>query len=137
MSIPRVVPDTNLFIAARFNPKSYSAKILNMIGDGRIIFLWSEETRREIERIVRNVKPTPDFLIAVDKLFLIGDNIGRIERLNVIADDPDDNKILACAKVGDADYIITSDDHLLVLKTFGTTRIITPKRFLEHVGKRA
>jgi putative PIN family toxin of toxin-antitoxin system len=39
--------------------------------------------------------------------------------------DPKDNFLLALAKDGNADYLITGDDDLLVLKTFGNTKIIT------------
>ena len=39
--------------------------------------------------------------------------------------DSNDNFLLALAKDGNADYLITGDDDLLVLKTFGNTRIVT------------
>ncbi|MBE0448613.1 MAG: putative toxin-antitoxin system toxin component, PIN family [Actinobacteria bacterium] len=136
MGVPRVVADTNLWVAARFNPKSYSASILNMAGEGRLLLLWSSETRRELERILRNIKATLDFLIAVERLLSSGVDVGETERLSIIVDDPDDNKILACARSGNADYIITSDYHLLTLKTFGEVKIVTPKVFLESIHKK-
>jgi len=136
LGVPKVVADTNLWIAARFNPKSNSAKILNMAGEGRVALLWSADTRRELERILRKVKPSPEFLAAVEKLLPPETDVGETERLNVIADDPDDNKILACAKSGNAGYIVTNDDHLLALKVFGETEIVTPKAFLEALHKK-
>ena len=39
--------------------------------------------------------------------------INPVLRLEVINEDPDDNKILACADEGKADYIVTGDNHLL------------------------
>ena len=107
-----------------------------MAGEGRLMLLWSPETRRELEKILRNIKATPEFLVAVERLLLLGTNVGRTERLTVIKDDPDDNKFLACARAGSADYIITNDDHLLALEIFDTTRIVTPKVFLEDFSKR-
>ncbi len=41
------------------------------------------------------------------------------------ARDPKDNKILELAMSGEADYIITGDNDLLILKTYGKTKIIS------------
>jgi putative PIN family toxin of toxin-antitoxin system len=44
--------------------------------------------------------------------------------------DPKDDKFVACALVGDADYLITEDKDLLVLQVVGDVRIVTPYGFL-------
>lgn len=41
-----------------------------------------------------------------------------------VLNDPDD-KVLATAKDGEADYIVTGDRHLLELSSFGRTEIVT------------
>ncbi len=43
--------------------------------------------------------------------------------------DPKDNFLLALAKDGDADYLITGDADLLVLKEFEKTKIVTLAEF--------
>lgn len=43
---------------------------------------------------------------------------------------PDDNKFLELAASGQARYLITGDQDLLVLQEYGTTAIVTPARFL-------
>jgi putative PIN family toxin of toxin-antitoxin system len=50
--------------------------------------------------------------------------------VNVIAGDPADNKFLACAQEGRADYLVSGDDHLLALTVYEGTRIISPAAFL-------
>lgn len=50
--------------------------------------------------------------------------------LTEICRDPKDNMILDTAFTGKADYIVTGDKDLLILKTFKTTTILTPKAFL-------
>jgi len=45
--------------------------------------------------------------------------------------DPDDLPVLGTALAGGASVIVTGDNDLLVLGSFGGTRIITPRRFLE------
>jgi putative PIN family toxin of toxin-antitoxin system len=46
-----------------------------------------------------------------------------------ICRDPKDNFLLALAKDGNADYLITGDSDLLVLKEFERTKIVTLSEF--------
>jgi len=45
------------------------------------------------------------------------------------ARDPDDDHILACAREGGADYVVTGDHDLLALERFQGIPILTPTRF--------
>ncbi len=49
--------------------------------------------------------------------------------------DPKDDPVVACAKEGRADYIVTGDEDLLAVGEYEGIRIVTPRRFvdiLEH-----
>lgn len=48
-----------------------------------------------------------------------------------ICRDRDDDQVLATARTGAADIIVTGDEDLLVLREFEGIRILTPRRFLE------
>lgn len=48
-----------------------------------------------------------------------------------ICRDSDDDKFLECALEAGAEFLVTSDEDLLVLREFEGTRIITPGEFLE------
>src|SRR5260370_17464729 len=50
-----VVIDTNVFVAALFNRKSASARILAGIREGRFRLIWNQPTRRETEMILRRI----------------------------------------------------------------------------------
>jgi len=54
----------------------------------------------------------------------------------VIKRDPDDDKFLACALAGQADWIISGDDHLLGLKHYNGIPIVTSRQFLRSWDKR-
>ena len=54
---------------------------------------------------------------------------GQTDSITPICRDADDDVILACAKDAVADYIVTGDDDLLVLKNYEGTRIINPRAF--------
>ena len=47
----------------------------------------------------------------------------------------DEDKILACAKEGQVDYIVASDEHLAKLGSFAGIPIIPPRRFLEILAE--
>jgi len=51
------------------------------------------------------------------------DSLGRICR------DPDDDMVIACAVDANADYIVTGDEDLLILKRYKDIVIINPRNF--------
>ena len=50
-----VVIDTNVFVAAGFNARSASARILAPIREWRFHLVWNEPTRREAEFVLRGI----------------------------------------------------------------------------------
>ena len=50
--------------------------------------------------------------------------------LEIIAEDPTDNRYLECAATGRATCIVTGDSHLLNLKTYEGIAILNPAGFL-------
>ena len=53
--------------------------------------------------------------------------------LRIIQKDPSDDKFIYCAEAGKAGVIISGDQHLLNLKTYGKLKILTPLQFLEKL----
>ena len=51
----------------------------------------------------------------------------------MILADPDDDKVLACAKAAKAEVITSGDSHLLDLKEYEGVKILTVNQFLEQV----
>jgi len=49
----------------------------------------------------------------------------------VVANDPDDDKFLACAIAANASIIISGDPHLLSLGSYRSIPIMTPAQFLD------
>ena len=45
--------------------------------------------------------------------------------------DPFDEMFLACAKLGEADFVVTGDSQLLDVAEFATAEIVSPARFLK------
>ncbi len=51
--------------------------------------------------------------------------------LNIIKEDPADDRILECAVEGEAEYLVSGNKHLLNLKEFQGIKILTAKLMLE------
>jgi putative PIN family toxin of toxin-antitoxin system len=51
--------------------------------------------------------------------------------LNMVKDDPSDNRILECAQAAEADFLVSGDEHLLALGRLGRTRIVSASDFLK------
>ena len=53
----------------------------------------------------------------------------------ILCRDPKDNQFLELCLAASADYLVTGDKDLLVLKKFGQTQIFSPKQFLGRITK--
>jgi len=126
----KVVVDTNLFIAAYFNRRSASAEVVELAGEDKIKLVWSDLLKKEMDLILGNVKASPKFLNKIQNVLEKGIKVSPKEKLKIVKDDPEDNKLLECAQETEADYILTNDHHLLEIGEFKSTKIIRPKEFL-------
>lgn len=137
----RVILDTNVMVSALLVPGSVPAQLLDAWFEGRFILLTSEGQLQELRRVTRHprVRPYVEPAAAgslVNDLRHFAELTTELPLLDVSAD-PGDNFLLAMATVGRADYLVTGDKRdVLALKRYGTTRIVSVKRFLEIVGGR-
>jgi uncharacterized protein len=52
-----------------------------------------------------------------------------------LVDDPDDDKFIECAIEGEADFIVSKDEHLLKLRDYQGIRIVLPRTFLHFLDR--
>lgn len=133
---PRVVPDTNLFIGARFNPRSASARILDLCLKGRCRALFSDKVKSEVRSMLGRVGCDGEFGSRVKRLLKEAEEVEVREELPLLMEDPDDNKLLNCALWGEADYLITNDRHLLKFREYLGVRIRKPSEFLKELEEK-
>jgi putative PIN family toxin of toxin-antitoxin system len=126
---PVIVLDTNVFVAASFNPESSSARILEQVKRGQTRMVWNEQIRQEIQYILQKI---PHLCWEqVSDLFKQEDYyMGEIplEKFNLIAD-PDDRKFIALSEATGA-VLITMDHDLLSIRNKVPVSILTPGEFL-------
>ena len=61
----------------------------------------------------------------------LGEVVDLPETFPRICRDPDDDRLIACAVVGEADVIVSGDNDLLALERVGDIPILTAAQFLE------
>jgi putative PIN family toxin of toxin-antitoxin system len=54
--------------------------------------------------------------------------------LHVVADDPDDDKVIECAVTGKASHIVSGDHHLLDLREYKNIQIVPASNFLDLIN---
>jgi putative PIN family toxin of toxin-antitoxin system len=112
----RAVLDTNVFVSAFLsrNPTSPTQELIRRWVEGEFILLVSDVLLEEVagKLVERGIEQERviEFLTLVGRLAEWVDVPAEAVR-PVIADDPDDDHILACAVVGKADYLISYDPH--------------------------
>ena len=124
----KVVLDTNVLISAFTKPK------------GRVVVLWQAARRRRYQlltspAIVSEVaaKLRTKFTWAEPRIIYHSTLLIRAGKIivprlviDVIKDDPADNRILECAVEGKADLIVSGDRGLLRMKSYSGIPIVRP-----------
>jgi hypothetical protein len=130
----RLVLDTNILVSAFVFNSANARNILQLTAKSHVV-LFSLATFRELTKILitpkfsKIVKPEviSNFLINLERTGIF---VVPTETISVCRD-PEDNKFLELAVEGNAAFIITGDNDLLVLNPFRNIQIITPKKFLD------
>lgn len=103
--------------------------------DDNFTIVFSKEILKEIWEKLKEIARRADEDIYTLKEWLDiiedqGEFVEPSEKVSVCRDEKD-NKFLEAALASNADFLITGDKDLLVLKKYKKTKIITPRRFLE------
>ena len=130
----RVVIDTNVFVAAGFNPRSPSALILAKIRQRRLQLVWSEPTRRETEMVLRRI-PRLNWDKFADLFRPEGEFIGPVHPdVFMVIMDPDDRKFAALSAAVNRP-LVTSDNHLRSQRNTIGIEVLTPAEFWARTEK--
>jgi len=131
----KLVIDTNVWISFIISNKQ---NLLDQIlFSEKAILLFSEELIAEINLTASKPKLKKYFgANAVEEMFSVFEPFVDFVQITSTVDicrDPNDNFLLALAKDGKADYLLTGDNDLLELKRFGKTKIKTISTFLNEI----
>ena len=134
----RAVLDTNVIVSGVIKEDGPSGQILRQcLQEKTFITVTSLEILAEVREVLRRDKIRKYHGWTEEEIdnfvaFLYTQSVITEGKLTVnrIAKDFADNKFLACAQEGGADYLVSGDSHLIDIQAFEGTQIITPAAFL-------
>ena len=133
MTVPRLVLDTNVLVSGLVfgGPP---AEIIQLGLNRDVTFVTSPILLEELERILHLKFPQvyPVIRDAFEAISSITHLVTPSEIVDIITQDPSDNRVLECAAESRAEAIISGDKHLLRLKTFRSIPILKPAEFLKN-----
>jgi putative PIN family toxin of toxin-antitoxin system len=103
----KVILDTNVIVSGIFW-KGASEKVLYAWADDKFKLVISSEIIKEIIKTLMNFKiklPFDEILLWLSIFLWKAELVEPEERVDVVKDDPDDNKFIEAAIVENADYI--------------------------------
>jgi len=130
----KAVIDTNVMISSFFggNPR----KIIDRWLEGKFILCLSAPILEEYIKVLSRFEFDNELLL-VKFLSTFENNFNTLfinnpKELNWIQEDSSDNKFISCAIALHADFIISGDIHLKLLKEISSIKIISPAEFLKY-----
>lgn len=137
----RVVLDTNQFVSSVLVRRGLPAQVIDAWRQREYLLVISPEIIAEIRATLDYPHIRRKYLITddqVERLITVLEQdalvvSGEVNTSGAIPDDPDDDKILACAVDGMVDLIVSGDRHLLALGEYEGISIITAREFLERL----
>lgn len=144
-SMIKAVFDTNVLISAflsRDNPGGVSNELLRSVISGAVALQISADIVNEITQVLLRSRraqrrygysrdDVDQYRAALIILASVIDDPAPTP--GAVPRDPDDDKIVACAVAAGAEYLVTRDDDLLSLGSYGGIAIVAPEDFLHLV----
>ena len=138
IEISSVVIDTNVLVSALLFG-GVPGKLVPLWKTGRIRVLTSKEMIEEYLRVL--AYPKFELLEEEINYLLYQESLRYFEIVRtkpgpvIVEEDPSDDIFIRCAEAGKANVIISGDQHLLNLRSYGKVKILTPSQFLKQLQK--
>lgn len=128
----RVVFDTNVLLSATLWDLSVSHKLLMALIRLDVAIFSSSFIISEYKRVLKRDFGYDDESISSisDRILMFASLVIPISNVDVVKDDPSDNRILECAIDSCSGYVVTYDKHLLSIKEYCGIKILRPEEIL-------
>jgi len=135
----RLVLDTNIFVSSILTRQGTAAQLLNAWRDRQFLLVVSVDIIDEISAVLRRRRLREKYAITsedVDQLIALFEHDalsvpGQADVAGAIPNDPADEKFLACAVDGMADYLVSGDKDLLELGEYQNIPIVTLRQVID------
>ena len=135
----RAVLDTNVLVSYLLTHRLPFAVLMDHhLARGNFALVTAAELLAELDRVLGYSKLQRYYTEAEHRRFValvmaLAEMVELPENIPRVSRDPDDDQVIACAVVGEADVIVSDDRDLLSLERVGDIPILTATRFLELV----
>ena len=132
----RVVFDTNVWVSGLlWRGKPYRCLLLARSGLVKPVYCQAM-----VDELLRKLQDkfgfSEDRLKEVKAdLFRIGESVEISGALEVVSNDPDDDKFIECALLARASLVVSGDRHLLDLQEYEGIHVVSPAEFLRVVSE--
>ena len=130
-AVRRVVLDTNVLVAAAYNPRSASRRVVEACLGGGLRPVVSGAVRREYEFILARAVRGRPYLERIHQLLDRAEVVEPAQTPRVVPDDPEDDKLVAVALAAGA-ALVTNDGHLLALAGHEGLEVVRPAGVRAH-----
>ena len=134
----RITCDTNVIITnviiSGLNFSGNPRRILEMAEDGVIQLAVSDAILDEVVKVLRPEKfgwEEEEIRRALRQISRFAEHVDPKQRIDIITEDPTDNRILECAAASGSDYLVSGDKHLLKVRQYQGFKIVPPAEFIE------
>jgi putative PIN family toxin of toxin-antitoxin system len=140
----KAVLDTTILVSAflRNVPGGASHDLLRFADEGAFDLYLSEEILEETAGVLfrqgrhrqRYAYSDEDVVEYCQELTRFATVVGDVPEIRgIVARDPNDDMIIACALAAEVDYLVTRDKDLLSLGQYEVLKIVTPEAFLPEL----
>lgn len=132
----RIVADTNVIVSALVFG-GLPRRIFELSEVGAYEFFYSPHIQDETHRVLKEKFLWDERKLAtyLADFWKIGFRVAPVQHIQVVTEDPDDDRILECALSARAEVIVSGDKHLLTLGSFGPVTIVSPRQFLSTYAR--
>lgn len=135
----RVTADTNILISGMIFPRGKPFQLLELAREGKISLTVSEAILDEMADVLARKFDFPQEAVkeARRRIQAMARTVMPAVQLDVVKEDPPDDRVLECAVSSGADYIVTGDKDLLRLGHYDAIAIVSVADFLRKAPVRS
>src|SRR3990172_9693358 len=135
----KAVLDSGVLVSAFLTPKGISSELLHLARQDFFHIYLCEEIFEEIKRVLltyQHIRKQYSYSNRQVAMFCQGlrdatNLVTKIPVIKVVANDPNDDMVVACGIKTKAQYIVTRDDDILVIGKYKGLKIMRPEYFME------
>jgi putative PIN family toxin of toxin-antitoxin system len=128
-----ITVDSNIYVSA-LNFRGKPLQLLEKAAAGEVDIAVSDSILGEVLRVLRDKFEWSEERLSGAESFIksIARHVNPTKTLDVVKDDPDDNRILECAQASGSEFVITGDLDLLRLGEYAGIKIVRLSDFLNR-----